>query len=315
MHTTPTVDTDSLLTSDDCQVMGILNLTDDSFSDGGRYLDPATARQHAATMAAAGADIIDIGGESTRPGAHRVTAEEEYDRVVPMVRALSEPTDGEDGHQPPPISVDTMRASVAEGALAAGAWMLNDVSGGLADPDLLRVAANAQCPICLMHWNTDVFGNAAGCAPGPQSGPEFVRTVIRELSERVDNALAAGVRSDRIVLDPGLGFAKSPAGNWTLLQHLDELQELGFPLLIGASRKRFVQALHPAADLKQQPLTNPSDTHGADGAHGADQATAAISALAAAGGAWAVRVHAVQPSAVAVRVARAWNHPQETNHE
>jgi len=263
-----------------CVVMGVLNVTPDSFSDGGRYLHLDEALAHAATMAEEGADLIDVGGESTRPGAERVAAEVERDRVVPVIKELAA-----DGLV---LSVDTTRAAVAAAALEAGAAVINDVSGGLADPEMVHVAADSKAPIVLMHWrghSRDMDRLA--------TYDDVVTDVRNELSRRVDAALAAGVAPEQIVLDPGLGFAKRAEHNWALLHRLAEIRELGFPVLIGASRKRFLGSLLSDGDSPRQPS-------------GREDATTAISALAAVNGAWGVRVHSVRPSLDAVRVADAW---------
>lgn len=264
-----------------CKVMGIVNVTEDSFSDGGRYNTTESALQHAHKLLEQGADLVDIGGESTRPGAVRVPESQELERVVPVVRQLASK-----GHL---VSVDTMRASVAEAAIDAGAALINDVSGGLADPNMLRVCAEGDVPVCLMHWKTDRFGSASGRAD--ITGDGIVSEVSSSLLSLVDAALAAGVVEENIVLDPGLGFAKNADDNWALLNALSSLTDLGFPVLIGASRKRFVSTLHGG------PARTPQE---------ADSATAAISALSAAAGAWAVRVHNVPLSIDAVAVAAAW---------
>lgn len=263
-----------------CRVMGIVNVTEDSFSDGGLYNTFDAAMAHARDLADQGADILDIGGESTRPGAHRVSEDEEIARVVPVVRELAA-----EGHL---VSVDTMRASVAEAAIAEGAVFINDVSGGLADPNMYRVCAEAEVPICLMHWKTDRFGSASGRAQAHAGG--IVADVREHLLRLVDDALAAGIVEENIVLDPGLGFAKNGDDNWALLHGLPELIDLGFPVLVGASRKRFAAAVGGESRAPKQ----------------ADAATTAISALSAAAGAWAVRVHNVADSLDAVRVAQAW---------
>lgn len=266
------------------KVMGILNVTEDSFSDGGSNPDTATAVRHAQQMVAAGADIIDVGGESTRPGAQRVDPAVERGRVTPVIGELSA--------LGITTSVDTMRAATALAAAEAGVDILNDVSGGLADKDMLSVAAETGLPICLMHWQTDRFEGAEGYADQSAGTGADVVTAVRDwLLRRVDAALAAGVKEENIILDPGIGFAKSPADNWQLLGAMSQLNELGFPVLIGASRKRFLTALRPAGD-------------GAPGSpETADDATAAVSALAAQAGSWAVRVHNVAPSRAAVDVA------------
>jgi dihydropteroate synthase len=261
-----------------CQVIGILNVTPDSFSDGGRFLDldAAIARGHA--LVADGADIVDVGGESTRPGALRVGETEELRRVVPVVRALS--------GAGIPVSVDTMRATVAADVLEAGAAMVNDVSGGLADPAMLPLLAASQAPCILMHWraHSEVMDSQAVYG-------SVVDDVRVELAQRVDAALAAGVDVGNIILDPGLGFAKTPEQTWSLLAGMPVLGELGIPLLIGASRKRFLAGCVDYGDLDP---ANPSDR---------DDASSAVAALAAAGGAWGVRVHSPAPAAAAVRVA------------
>ncbi|WP_092529709.1 dihydropteroate synthase [Amycolatopsis arida] len=261
--------------------MGVLNVTPDSFSDGGRYLHLDDALAHAHEMWRRGADIIDVGGESTRPGAARVEADTEIARVLPVVRALAA-----DGLL---LSVDTTRAAVAAAALEAGARVINDVSGGLADPDMARVAADSGQPWILMHWrghSKDMNALA--------SYADVVAEVRAELSARVEAALTAGVANDAIVLDPGLGFAKHAEHDWTLLHSLESLLALGFPVLVGASRKRFLGRL--LADPAGEPRP-PA---------GREDATAAVSALAAANGAWGVRVHEVGASLDAVAVAAAW---------
>ena len=265
--------------------MGIVNVTEDSFSDGGRHLAPEAAIAHARQLMADGADLLDVGGESTRPGAVRVDRGDEAARVVPLVRTLA--ADGV------AVSVDTMRSSVAADALEAGAVLINDVSGGLADPDMLRVVAEHRCPVVLMHWvSPDEY--RAGAGGRADYGRDVVTSVRDHLARRADAALAAGIAADSIVLDPGLGFAKDASDNWALLHGLDALTALGFPVLVAASRKRFLGGLLADAAGQVRPVA------------GRDPATAAITALSAAAGAWAVRVHDVGPSADAVRVAAAW---------
>lgn len=268
-----------------CLVMGVLNVTEDSFSDGGRYLDASDAVAHGRELMAQGADIIDVGGESTRPGAVRVPAEEELVRVVPVVRELAAAGIA--------VSVDTMRAAVAAAAIEAGAALVNDVSGGLADPDMARVVAAAGTPWILMHWvSPDRFASGAGGAA--HHGGDVVADVLDHLRRRVDAALAAGVEASQLILDPGLGFAKTAADNWALLAALDQVQALGHPVLVAASRKRFLGSLL----VDDQGQDRPTEDR--------DVATAAISALSAAHGAWGVRVHDVRSSVDAVRVAQAW---------
>lgn len=262
--------------------MGVLNVTPDSFSDGGRYLNVDDAIAHARAMTERGADLVDVGGESTRPGAERVDAAVETARVVPVIKELAADDVA--------ISVDTTRATVADAALEAGASVINDVSGGLADPDMARVAAGAGVPWVLMHWR----GHSSRM-DSLATYDDVVADVRDELMRQVEAALAAGVAEDNIVLDPGLGFAKSAEHNWALLNRLDSLLSLGFPVLVGASRKRFLGAL--LSDVDGGAPRQPS---------GREDATTAVSALAAAKGAWGVRVHDVGPSLDAVRVAAAW---------
>ncbi|EHR63502.1 dihydropteroate synthase [Saccharomonospora cyanea] len=264
-----------------CVVMGVLNVTPDSFSDGGRYLSREDALAHAHAMWRRGADVIDVGGESTRPGSERVDAETELARVLPVVRTLAA--------EGLVLSVDTTRAAVAAAAIEAGAHIINDVSGGLADPDMAKVAAATGAPWVLMHWR----GHSRNMNE-LAAYDDVVADVRDELSARVDEALAAGVREEAIVLDPGLGFAKHAEHDWALLHGLDAVLSLGFPVLVGASRKRFLGRL--LADSEGQPRP-PS---------GREVATAAVSALAAHSGAWGVRVHDVGASLDAVRVAEAW---------
>ena len=264
-------------------VMGIVNVTEDSFSDGGRWLDVDAALAHARELVAAGADMIDVGGESTRPGAVRVEEDVEKQRVVPVIRALHE-----EGIK---TSVDTMRASVASAAAEAGVDLINDVSGGLADKEMYAVMADSGLPVCLMHWRTVQFGSAAGSA---DHGGDVARDVHERLAQLSDAALKAGVSADNIVLDPGLGFAKTPQDNWALLKALPSFLEGEFPVLVGASRKRFLAAIREDRGVESSPLL-------------ADPATAAVTAISAQMGAWGVRVHEVGVSRDAVDVAAAWN--------
>ena len=264
-----------------CAVVGVLNVTPDSFSDGGRYLHLDDALAHGVEMWTDGADLVDVGGESTRPGADRVEPDVEIARVLPVIRGLSAAGVA--------VSVDTTRARVAAAAVEAGALIVNDVSGGLADPDMARVVADAGVPWILMHWR-GYSRNMDSLA----TYDDVVKDVRDELSARVDAALAAGVPSDALVLDPGLGFAKKGDHNWALLRRLDVLLDLGFPVLVGASRKRFLGTL--LADKEGVP--RPPD--------GREDATAAISALVARAGAWGVRVHDVRRSLDAVKVVEAF---------
>ncbi|MFD4897053.1 MULTISPECIES: dihydropteroate synthase [unclassified Streptomyces] len=265
---------------DRCAVMGVVNVTPDSFSDGGRWFDTTAAIKHGLELAAEGADLIDVGGESTRPGASRVDEAEELRRVIPVVRGLAS--------EGITVSVDTMRAGVAEQSVAAGAVLVNDVSGGLADPDMIPVVAAAGVPFVVMHWRGFSESMNSRAVYG-----DVVAEVVAELRERMEAVVDGGVDPGKLVIDPGLGFAKNAAQDLALVAHLDRLRELGRPLLVAASRKRFLGQVLAGEDGTPPP------------ARERDAATAAISALSAAAGAWAVRVHAVRPTADAVRVARA----------
>lgn len=261
--------------------MGVVNVTPDSFSDGGRWFTPEAAVAHGEALLAEGADLLDVGGESTHPGAARVPVAEELDRVLSVIAELVA--------RGATVSVDTTRAVVAEAAIAAGASIVNDVSGGLADPGIRDVVAAAGVVYVAMHWrgHADVMDDLADY-------DDVVTDVRRELAQRVEELRAAGVADHQIVLDPGLGFAKPGAANWPLLARLPELVADGFPVLVGASRKRFLGHLLAGADGV------PVSPEQRDGA------TDAVSALAAAAGAWCVRVHAVRGTADAVRVAARW---------
>jgi len=265
-------------------VMGVVNVTPDSFSDGGRWFGADAAVKHGLDLVAQGADIVDVGGESTRPGAQRVSAEEELRRVGPVVTELV--------RAGVPVSIDTMRAAVAEFALAAGALLVNDVSGGLADPQMPRLVAAAGASYVVVHWrghSHDMYSRAVYA--------NVVAEVRDELTRRVEAVVDAGVDPGHIVIDPGLGFGKRPEHNWPILTSLPEVGQLGgrtFPVLVGASRKRFLGLLLAGPDGTPRPFD------------GCDEATVAISALAATAGAWCVRVHQVPGNADAVRVAAAW---------
>ncbi|HEU5036977.1 MAG TPA: dihydropteroate synthase [Nocardioides sp.] len=262
------------------QLMGVVNVTPDSFSDGGRWLKPDAAIAHGLELLAEGADILDIGGESTRPGATRPLVEEELDRVVPVITALAA--------EGATVSVDTMRAQVAEAALAAGAAIVNDVSGGLADPRILSVVADADAAYVAMHWRAHSHHmRDFAVYDGPGGVVEAVRD---ELAARVEAVLAAGVRPERIILDPGLGFAKKPRHNWELLAHLDRLTDLGHRLLVGASRKSFLGQV--LADDGGTP--RPVDRR--------EAANVALTVELARAGVWGVRVHDVRSSRDALRV-------------
>ena len=257
-------------------VIGVLNVTPDSFSDGGRFTSLDDAVAHGCRLADDGADLVDVGGESTRPGADRVDAAEEERRVIPVIEALVA-----NGIR---VSIDTYRAVVAERALAAGASVVNDVSGGLGDPDMAAVVGAAGCPWILMHWR--------GHSRRMQDLAHYVDVVDdvrRELAERVEAANQAGISSDRIVIDPGLGFAKTAEHNWALLAHLDVLVGFGLPVLIGASRKSFLGRV----------LADPAGTPKPVGER--EAATVALTAYAATQGAWGVRVHDVRANVDAAR--------------
>jgi dihydropteroate synthase len=270
--------------ADRCLVMGVVNVTPDSFSDGGQWYGADAAIAHGLDLVAQGADIVDVGGESTRPGAQRISAAEELRRVGPVVTGLVQAG--------VPVSIDTMRAEVAEFALAAGARLVNDVSGGLADPAMPALVAAAGVSYVVVHWrghSRQMYTRAVYA--------DVVAEVRDELAQRVDAVIAAGVDPGHIVLDPGLGFGKRPEHNWPLLAGLADVARLAggtFPVLVGASRKRFLGNLLAGPDGTPRPF------------EACDGATVAITALAAAAGAWCVRVHQVPLNADAVRVAAAW---------
>ncbi|MEU4470769.1 dihydropteroate synthase [Micromonospora sp. NPDC023888] len=266
-------------------VMGVLNVTPDSFSDGGRYADLDSAVGHGVRLRDAGAHLIDVGGESTRPGAERIDAATEVARVLPVIRELTAAGVA--------VSIDTTRARVAEAALSAGAAVVNDVSGGLADPDMARVVRDAHCPWVLMHWR----GPSRTMRELASYG-DVVADVRAELAQRIDAALAAGVAADRLIVDPGLGFAKTAAHNWELSARLPELLDLGFPLLFAASRKSYLGRLLAAPDGTPRPTAE------------REAATVATSLLAVAAGAWGVRVHDVRATVDALAVWAATGSPR-----
>jgi len=261
--------------------MGVVNVTDDSFSDGGLFLNRDRAVQHGLALVADGATIVDVGGESTRPGAHRIDPHVETERVVPVVKELAA--------QGITVSIDTMRAEVASSALEHGARIVNDVSGGRADARMAEVVASAGVPWVLMHWRSV---NAASRHEVPHYA-DVVAEVKAELLASVDAAVAAGVDTQRLIIDPGLGFAKSGQHNWALLRALPEFVATGIPVLVGASRKRFLGTLLADSGSIRPP-------------GGREVATAVISALAALHGAWGVRVHDVRATADALKVVDAW---------
>lgn len=273
------------------RLMGVVNVTPDSFSDGGRWFAPDAAIAHGLELLADGADILDIGGESTRPGATRPVLGEELGRVVPVITELAE--------RGAVVSVDTMRAEVAEAAVAAGASIVNDVSGGLADPRMLPAVAATGATYVAMHWraHADHMRDFA-----VYDGPGGVVGAVRdELSARVDAMLDAGVAADRIVLDPGLGFAKRVEHNWELLRDLGAVRELGFPLLVGASRKSFLGTLLATAG-SPRPVGE------------REHANTALTVVLAQQGVWGLRVHDVRSAKDALRVLEQLDQ-EETRHD
>jgi dihydropteroate synthase len=242
-------------------VMGILNITPDSFADGGKYNDFESAIRRGQEMIAEGVDIIDIGGESTKPGAERITLEEELERVIPVIRELSQL-----GIK---ISIDTMRSEVARKAIEAGASIVNDVSGGLADPEMLTTVASLELPYIAMHWrghSKDMNSHAVY--------KDVVSEVISELGERITASLDAGIKKDNLIIDPGIGFAKDADHNWAIIDSISTFVDLGYPVLVGASRKRFLGGDNP--DLREA-------------------ATIALTQRLSTTGIWAIRVHSVKP--------------------
>ncbi|MET4078047.1 dihydropteroate synthase [Janibacter sp. UYMM211] len=257
-------------------IMGIVNVTPDSFSDGGRWYDEDAAVAHGLELVAQGATLVDVGGESTRPGAHRPDEEEEVRRVVPVVRRLAD--------EGVAVSVDTMRTRVAAAAVEAGAAVINDVSGGLAEPEIASVVAGSDIPFVVMHWrghSTDMYAAA--------SYDDVVGEVCTELEQRVEVLLAAGLGEHQLVLDPGIGFAKTAEHNWELLAGLERVVALDRPVLLGTSRKGFLGKVGRAAGAERPPVER-------------DTATAVTTALAARTGVWAVRVHDVVASLDALDV-------------
>lgn len=268
-------------------IMGVLNVTPDSFSDGGQHNTLETALDHARVLAIGGADIIDVGGESTRPGATRVPLEEEIARVVPIIKAIKAELSVR-------VSIDTMNAQTARAAVEAGADIINDVSGGLADPAIFGVAAETGATLVISHWR----GHDKGA--GSQSEYEDVaKDVAKELQLQVDKAIAAGVARDKIVIDPGLGFAKDLKQNWELVARLDELETLGLPILVGASRKRFIAG-----------VIAPEAPQDADNSR-RDLATAVLTALLLQRKLWGVRVHNVVATEDAISIVSALHQAKE----
>lgn len=263
-------------------IWGIVNVTPDSFSDGGRFLDPSRAIAHGLSLRRDGAAVLDVGGESTRPGAVRIGADEEQRRVLDVVAGLAA--------EGAPVSIDTLNASTAVAAVAAGARIVNDVSGGLADDDMLAAVAGTGADYVIGHWrgpSDDMYARAEYARPS--------REVAAELQERVATAAAAGIAPARIILDPGIGFAKTGAQNWEVLRGLDDVIALGSRVLVGTSRKGFLrETLAAASDAEVDEARR-------------DLATAVTSALAARAGAWAVRVHDVAATRDALAVVAAWD--------
>ncbi len=262
------------------KVMGVLNITPDSFSDGGEFLDPSAALAHARILIAQGADILDVGGESTRPGAQRVDLTTEQSRILPVIEAIKS--------LGVPISVDTMNAQTAVLAVEAGASIINDVSGGLADPGMFSALASFDCTYILGHWrgHSDVMDSLNAYS-------DVAREVVGELAEQVAMAVSAGIDRSRIVVDPGIGFAKDVKQNWDLVARLDELEQLGLPILVGASRKRFL-----AAALNEQDPSSVSTQR-------RDVATAVLTALLLQRKLWGIRVHNVEATVDAIKVVSA----------
>ncbi|MGF3056127.1 dihydropteroate synthase [Microbacterium sp. YY-01] len=259
-------------------IWGVVNTTPDSFSDGGKFLDPDAALQHAQELCRDGAAVIDVGGESTRPGARRVPAPEEQQRVIPVITALAA--------EGIPVSVDTLNASTAQAAVVAGARIVNDVSGGLADPDMLAVVAASGADIVLGHWrgpSNDMYAQA--------HYERIARDVAQELRQRISAAAAAGIAPARIIVDPGIGFAKTPEQNWELLRGLGEIMALGPRVMLGTSRKRLFEPIVGTGASQERK----------------DAATAITSALAARAGVWAVRVHDVRATRDALSIVAAWD--------
>lgn len=285
-----TIDMKSIHDSDRTLVMGVLNITEDSFSDGGLWLDPANAKAHGEAMMKDGADIIDIGAESTRPGAKRVSEEDEQTRVLGAVDALIP--------EGAVLSIDTTRASVARMALEHGAQIINDVSGGQLDREVPHVVAeHAESLYIVQHWRGWLAGSAGDVPDANTSvyANGVVNDVYDELMKQVDDVLQAGVSPSQIIIDPGLGFSKpSVEHNFPLMVALERFNATGYPVLIGASRKRFVGAALADAGIDEPSMGSK------------DNATAAISALCAEYGAWAVRVHDVEKSRDAVAIGNAW---------
>jgi len=269
-------------------LMGVLNVTPDSFSDGGQFLNPERALEQASMLSAQGAQIIDVGGESTRPGAVRVTPAEEQARILPVIRAIQ-------SELKLTISVDTINSSTARKAVKAGANIVNDISGGLSDPQMFAAIQDLDCKYVLGHWrgNPQTMESLAHYS-------DVAREVVAELAEQVAMAVAAGISRDRIIVDPGLGFAKDIYQNWDLVNRLDELERLGLPVLVGASRKRFLAHALSAEDPASVSMPR------------RDVATAVLTALLLQRKLWGVRVHDVQSTSDAIAIVSSLKNHQET---
>jgi dihydropteroate synthase len=267
-------------------VMGVLNATPDSFSDGGQFSAEDDALNHARLLIAASANIIDVGGESTRPGAERIAIEEEQRRVISLIKRIAaEPSFVASGAR---ISIDTMNSQTAKAAIEAGATIINDVSGGLADPNMFSVAAETSAVLVISHWRG--FSDRMDSLNEYQ---DIARDVAAELSVQVEAAIAAGVKRENIVIDPGLGFAKDMQQNWKLVARLDELEKLGLPILVGASRKRFIAGM-----LEPDEAGEVSNSR-------RDLATAVLTALLLQRKLWGIRVHNVIATTDAIDVVEA----------
>ena len=269
------------------KLMGVLNVTPDSFSDGGEFLDPASALEQVSLMVGQGAQIIDVGGESTRPGAQRIALQDEQDRVLPVIEKIKAEFDVL-------VSIDTMNSKTARRAVQAGADIVNDISGGLADPQMFASIQDLKCQYILGHWrgHSDQMDSLA-------SYSDVAREVVAELAEQVSMAVASGISRDRIVVDPGLGFAKDIHHNWDLVNRLDELEALGLPVLVGASRKRFLAHALNAIDPASVSMPR------------RDVATAVLTALLLQRKLWGVRVHEIQGTKDAIAVVAALKAGQE----
>jgi dihydropteroate synthase len=269
------------------KLMGVLNVTPDSFSDGGEFLDPASALEQVSLMVGQGAQIIDVGGESTRPGAQRISLQDEQDRVLPVIEKIKAEFDVL-------VSIDTMNSKTARLAVQAGADIVNDISGGLADPQMFASIQDLKCQYILGHWrgHSDQMDSLA-------SYSDVAREVVAELAEQVSMAVASGISRDRIVVDPGLGFAKDIHHNWDLVNRLDELEALGLPVLVGASRKRFLAHALNAIDPASVSMPR------------RDVATAVLTALLLQRKLWGVRVHEIQGTKDAIAVVAALKAGQE----